>query len=61
VYCPTVEYIRPRGHPFKRMDPITTLPSTSTLYALESYLVTSYTKQTHQDVGYYTSQSGPNL
>jgi hypothetical protein len=62
MYCLTVEYIRPRGNPFKTIDP-TTQPSTSTLYvlALESYLVTRYTKHTHQDVGYYTSQSGPNL
>jgi hypothetical protein len=22
VYCPTVEYIRPRGHPFRTIDPI---------------------------------------
>jgi hypothetical protein len=22
VYCPTVEYIRPRGHPFRRIDPV---------------------------------------
>jgi hypothetical protein len=22
VYCPTVEYIRPRGHPFRSIDPI---------------------------------------
>jgi hypothetical protein len=21
VYCPTVEYIRPRGHPFRTIDP----------------------------------------
>jgi hypothetical protein len=39
MYCPTVGYIRPRGHPFRTIDPITILPSTSTLYALESNLV----------------------
>ena len=63
MYCLTVEYIRPRGHPFRTIDPITTQPSTSTLYvlALESYLVTHYTKHTRQDVGCYAFQSGPNL
>ena len=62
MYCLTVEYIRPRGHPFKRIDSITQ-PSTPSLYALvsESYLVTRYIKHTRQDVGYYASQSGPNL
>jgi hypothetical protein len=40
MYRLTVEYIRPRGHPFRSIDPITIQPSTSTLYALESYLVT---------------------
>jgi hypothetical protein len=39
MYFPTVGYIRPRGHPFRMIDPITILPSTSTLYALESNLV----------------------
>ena len=58
MYCLTVEYIRPRGHPFRTID-LTTQPSTSTLY--ESYLVTHYTKHTRQDVGCYTSLSGPNL
>jgi hypothetical protein len=62
MYCPTVEYIRPRGHPFRMIDPIIQ-PSTSSLYALasESYLVTRYIKHTRQDVGCYASQSGPNL
>jgi hypothetical protein len=58
MYCLTVEYIRPRGHPFRTIDPIA-LPPTSTLY--ESYLVTHYSKYTHQDVGYYAFPSGPNL
>jgi hypothetical protein len=58
MYCLTVEYIRPRGHPFRTIDP-TTQPPTSTLY--ESYLVTHYTKQARQDIGCYASQSGPNL
>ena len=42
MYCLTVEYIRPRGHPFRTIDPIITQPSTSTLcvLTLESYLVT---------------------
>jgi hypothetical protein len=61
MYCLTVEYIRPRGHPFRTIDPVTIQPSTPTLYALESYLVTHYTKHTRQDVGCYASQSGPNL
>ena len=62
MYCPTVEYIRPREHPFRTIDPVTQ-PSTSTLHvlALENYLVTHYTKHPHQDVGCYTSLSGPNL
>ena len=62
MYCPTVEYIRPRGHPFRTID-LTTQPSTSTLHvlALENYLVTHYTKHPHQDVGCYASLSGPNL
>jgi hypothetical protein len=62
MYCLTVEYIRPRGHPFQTIDP-TTQPSTSTLYvlALERYLVTRYIKHTRQDVGCYASQSDPNL
>ena len=58
MYCLTVEYIRPRGHPFKTIDP-TTQPSTPTFY--ESYLVTHYIKHTRQDVRCYASQSGPNL
>ena len=62
MYCLTVEYIRPRGHPFRTID-LTTQPSTPSLYALasESYLVTRYIKHTRQDVGCYASQSGPNL
>jgi hypothetical protein len=32
MYCLTVEYIRPRGHPFRTID-LTTQPPTSTLYA----------------------------
>jgi hypothetical protein len=63
MYCLTVEYIRPRGHPFRTIDPIITQPSTPSLYALtsKSYLVTHYIKHTRQDVGCYASQSGPNL
>jgi hypothetical protein len=62
VYCPTIEYIRPRGHPFRTIDSITQ-PPTSTLCILnsESSLVTSFTKHTLQDVGCYASLSGPNL
>jgi hypothetical protein len=44
MYCLTVEYIRPRGHPFRTIDP-TTQPPTSILY--ESSLVIHYTKHTH--------------
>jgi hypothetical protein len=40
MYCLTVGYIRPRGHPFRTIDSLTIQPSTSTLYALESNLVT---------------------
>jgi hypothetical protein len=58
MYCLTAEYIRPRGHPFRTIDP-TTQPPTSILY--ESSLVTHYTKHTHQDGGCYASRSGPNL
>ena len=62
MYCPTVEYIRPRGHPFRRIDLITQL-STPTLYplALESSLVIHHVKHPHQDVGYYAFPSGLNL
>jgi hypothetical protein len=61
MYCLTVEYIRPRGHPFRTIDPVTIQSSTPTLYALGNYLVTHYTKYTRLDVGCYASQSGPNL
>jgi hypothetical protein len=40
MYCLMVGYIRPRGHPFRTIDSITIQPSTSTLYTLESNLVT---------------------
>jgi hypothetical protein len=62
MYCLTVEYIRPRGHPFRSI-PIITQPSIPFLYALasENYLVTHYIKHTRQDVGCYVSQSGLNL
>ena len=62
MYCLTVEYIRPRGHPFRTIDP-TTQPSIPTLYvlALESSLVIYHIKHIHQDVGCYASQSDPNL
>jgi hypothetical protein len=62
MYCPTVEYIRPRGHPFRTIDPITQPPTLNLhVLILESYLVTHYTKHTHQDVWCYASLSGPNL
>ena len=62
MYRLTVEYIRPRGHPFRTIDP-TINPSTPTLcvLALESSLVTHYIKHTRQDVGCYAPQSGLNL
>ena len=62
MYCLTVEYIRPRGHPFRTIDP-TTQTSTPALYvlALENSLVTNYIKHTREDVGCYASQSGSNL
>jgi hypothetical protein len=58
MYCLTVEYIRPRGHPFRTIDPIITQPSTSTLYELPC---NPYTKHTREDVGCYAFQSDPNL
>jgi hypothetical protein len=50
MYCLTVEYIRPRGHPFRTINP-TTQPSTPTLYvlALESSLVTRAGKKLELD------------
>ena len=62
MYCLTVEYIRPRGHPFRTID-LTTQPSTPALYVLvlESSLVIHHIKHSRQDVGCYASQSGPNL
>jgi hypothetical protein len=33
MYCPTVEYIRPSGHPFRTID-LTAQPSTPILYEL---------------------------
>jgi hypothetical protein len=52
MYCLTVEYIRPRGHPFRTID-LTTQPSTPTLYSLvlENSLVIHHEKHSHQDVG----------
>jgi hypothetical protein len=62
MYCLTVEYIRPRGHPFRTID-LTTQPSTPALYVLafESSLVIHHIKHSRQDVGCYASQTGPNL
>jgi hypothetical protein len=57
-----VEYIRPRGHPFRTIAPVVQPPtSTLSILNLESYLVTSFTEHTHQDVACYASLSGPNL
>jgi hypothetical protein len=60
---PTVEYIRPRGHPFKRMDLILLSHPhyLSTFPILDNLFVTQHIKCSHQDVGCYASQSGPNL
>jgi hypothetical protein len=64
---PTVEYIRPRGHPFKtinreRHHSLLSHPPRSLRFpALESSLVTHRIKHSSQDVGCYASRSGPNL
>jgi hypothetical protein len=58
-----VEYIRPRGHPSKTIDLIllSHLHQLSTFPIPENFLVTRHIKYSHQDVGCYASQSGPNL
>jgi hypothetical protein len=56
-----VKYIRPRGHPFKNISLLRHLLSSLASLVLENSLVTRHTKDPHQDVGCYASQSGPNL
>ena len=63
MYRPTVEYIRPRGHPIKIIFIlfISHPPSSLASLVLENSPVTRPIKNPHQDVGCYASQSGPNL
>jgi hypothetical protein len=63
MYCPTVEYIRPRGHPIKMIfiSFISHPPSSLASLVLENSSVTHPIKDPHQDVGCYASQSGSNL
>ena len=63
MYCPTVEYIRPRGHPFKTIGLILLSHPhrLSTFPILENLLVTHHIKYSYQDVGCYALLSGPNL
>jgi hypothetical protein len=56
-----VEYIRPRGHPLKNISLLSRLLNSLASPILENSLVTHHTKDPHQDVGYYASQSSPNL
>jgi hypothetical protein len=58
-----VEYIRPWGHSFKTIDLIllSHLHQLSTFPILENLFVTHHIKYSHQDVGYYASQSSSNL
>jgi hypothetical protein len=61
MYCPTVEYIRPRGAPLQIDRPH--YYSTIHLNSLRSgeQPCIPYAKHTHQDVGYYAFRSGPNM
>jgi hypothetical protein len=62
MYCPTVEYIRPRGAPLQNDLPYYLATHVNSLYSQSRELsVTTFTKHTHQDVGYYAFLSGPNL
>ena len=61
MYCLTVEYIRPRRHPFRTINPhyYSTIHFNSLRFREQS--CNPYAKHTHQDVGCYASPSGPNL
>jgi hypothetical protein len=62
MYCPTVEYIRPRGTPSERSNSLLSHPpKLSRFLTLESSLVIRHIKHSRQDVGCYASLSGPNL
>jgi hypothetical protein len=61
MYCPTVEYIRPRGHPFESISLLSHPPQLSTFLTLENSLVIHHIKHSRQDVGCYASLSGPNM
>jgi hypothetical protein len=56
-----VEYIRPKGHPLKKISLISHLLSSLASLVLENSPVTHHIKDPHQYVGCYASQSGPNL
>jgi hypothetical protein len=56
-----VEYIRPRGHPFKYISLISYLLNSLAFPILENSPVTHHINDPHQDVGCYAPQSGPNL
>jgi hypothetical protein len=58
-----VEYKRPRGHPFKIIFILLISHSPDSLASsvLENSLVIHHTKDPLQDIGYYASQSSPNL
>ena len=58
MYCPTVEYIRPRGYPITSIDH---LPTTLAFLHPEDFTCNPPHKDAHQEVGCYASQSGPNL
>jgi hypothetical protein len=61
MYCPTIEYIRPRGHPFESISLLSHPPQLSMFPTLESSLVIRHIKHSRQDVGCYVSLSGPNM
>jgi hypothetical protein len=39
VYCPTVEYIRPRGHPFRTIDSILSHPRKLSVPSIQRVLL----------------------
>jgi hypothetical protein len=39
VYCPTVEYIRPRGHPFRTIDPLLSHPRQLSAFSIQRALL----------------------
>jgi hypothetical protein len=59
--CPTIRYIRPRGHPIKNRSFISHTLSSLAFSILENSPCNLPHKDPHQEVGCYASQSGPNL